>query len=401
MHVDAGWQGFAAIDLETTGLYPRTDRVVEVAVVQLDRAGREQACWTTLVDPQRDIGPTSIHGISAGDVRGAPTFAQIASGLRALLAARTLVAHNAWFDLTFLGLEFSRAGLPCDPPLAAICTMTTCYSTGLTQSRRLDSCCAELGIDLVDHHTALADARRTAGLLAAIRARGGPPVPWPAPRPPAHLRSDPPLPRVDTTLGSLADRIGIPEGADVEEAAAIAYLGLLDRVLEDRVLTPAEVSGLAEVATLWNIAPGAAADLHRAYLASAWELARADGVVTPAELRDVRILAELLGVPLDAAAAPLPALPRPGAQGDFVGKSVCFTGESVCSIEGVPFDRAEQERLAADRGLIVKQGVSSKLDILVLADPDSQSGKARKARDLGVRRITEPVFWRGLGVPID
>ncbi|MEO6350774.1 MAG: hypothetical protein ABIP53_08985 [Candidatus Limnocylindrales bacterium] len=45
--------------------------------------------------------------------------------------------------------------------------------------------------------------------------------------------------------------------------------------------------------------------------------------------------------------------------------------------------------------------LSSKLSILVLADPGSMSGKARRARELGVRRIAEPVVWRLIGVEID
>jgi DNA polymerase-3 subunit epsilon len=63
--------------------------------------------------------------------------------------------------------------------------------------------------------------------------------------------------------------------------------------------------------------------------------------------------------------------------------------------------RDDQEALAAWAGLVVKAGVSHLLDILVLADPETQSGKARKAAELGVRRIAEPAFWRQVGVPID
>jgi DNA polymerase-3 subunit epsilon len=49
----------------------------------------------------------------------------------------------------------------------------------------------------------------------------------------------------------------------------------------------------------------------------------------------------------------------------------------------------------------VQANVTKKLDILVLADPDSLSGKARTARRYGTRLIAEPVFWRELGVTID
>ncbi|MFL5963284.1 MAG: hypothetical protein ACJ757_10385 [Gaiellaceae bacterium] len=63
--------------------------------------------------------------------------------------------------------------------------------------------------------------------------------------------------------------------------------------------------------------------------------------------------------------------------------------------------REVAETLASERGLVVKQGVTKKLDVLVVADPDSLSGKARKARDYGTRIIVERSFWRSIGVPVD
>jgi DNA polymerase-3 subunit epsilon len=83
------------------------------------------------------------------------------------------------------------------------------------------------------------------------------------------------------------------------------------------------------------------------------------------------------------------------------GLSVCFTGGSVCSIRGVRLSREDQERLAAMAGLDVRQSVSARLDILVLANPDSQSTKAQRAAQLGIRRIAEPAFWRMAGVEVD
>ena len=70
-------------------------------------------------------------------------------------------------------------------------------------------------------------------------------------------------------------------------------------------------------------------------------------------------------------------------------------------MHGQPLSREQQESLAASAGLRVKANVSGRLDILVLADVASQSGKARKAAELGIRRIAEPVFWRLLGVSVD
>ena len=68
---------WAVVDVETTGLSPRYDRVVEVAVVRLSARGEEIETWTTLVDPERDMSAARFNGLSAADVRGAPAFAQI------------------------------------------------------------------------------------------------------------------------------------------------------------------------------------------------------------------------------------------------------------------------------------------------------------------------------------
>ena len=82
----------AVVDLETTGVYPSVDRVVEIGVVLLDEAGGVEHEFCTVVDPGRDVGATSIHGIRASDVVGAPPFAEVAPYLAALLSGRVVVA---------------------------------------------------------------------------------------------------------------------------------------------------------------------------------------------------------------------------------------------------------------------------------------------------------------------
>ncbi len=54
-----------------------------------------------------------------------------------------------------------------------------------------------------------------------------------------------------------------------------------------------------------------------------------------------------------------------------------------------------------ERSVSVKKSCTKKLDFLVAADPDSMSGKARKARDYGIRILAEPVFWQMMGVDIE
>src|SRR4051812_17678904 len=58
--------GFAVIDLETTGLFPeKHDRIVEIGIVHVSPSGDITGQWSTVVNPRRDMGPQTIHGITA------------------------------------------------------------------------------------------------------------------------------------------------------------------------------------------------------------------------------------------------------------------------------------------------------------------------------------------------
>ncbi|NYJ75318.1 DNA polymerase-3 subunit epsilon [Allobranchiibius huperziae] len=99
---------YAVVDVETTGLVSSRDRVVQIAVTQMRSDGAIGESWSTLIDPERDPGPTHIHGLTASDLRGAPKFRDVAAPLADLLYGRVLVAHNAKFDWSFLQSEYRR-----------------------------------------------------------------------------------------------------------------------------------------------------------------------------------------------------------------------------------------------------------------------------------------------------
>ncbi len=90
-------QGYAVVDVETTGL-ARHDRIISAAVYRLDARGEVEDHWYTLVNPERDPGPVWIHGLTSDVLEGAPVFADIAEEFAARLDGRVLVAHNAVFD---------------------------------------------------------------------------------------------------------------------------------------------------------------------------------------------------------------------------------------------------------------------------------------------------------------
>src|SRR6476620_11660935 len=152
---------YAVVDTETTGLSPNLrHRIAEVAVVLVDESGKVEAEWSTLVNPERDLGPQHIHGIRGADVREAPRFEDIAGHLVDLLRGRVLAAHNLRFDRMFLDAEFDRLGVPF--PLAhnmGLCTMTLSSSLLSGSGRSLRDCCAAANVPLTGWHSALADAR--------------------------------------------------------------------------------------------------------------------------------------------------------------------------------------------------------------------------------------------------
>jgi len=172
--------GYAVVDVETTGFSPRTDRIVEIAIVLLDPAGNHEDEWSTLVNPLRGVGPSWVHGIGQEDVAEAPTFSEVAPHVMAALAGRTFVAHNAAFDLRFVSTEMARAGLPLGEGFPALCTMQWSRTFVQAPTQKLVDCCLAAGVELVDAHAALGDARATAGLLAHYLHRCGGRVPWDA-----------------------------------------------------------------------------------------------------------------------------------------------------------------------------------------------------------------------------
>jgi DNA polymerase-3 subunit epsilon len=70
-------------------------------------------------------------------------------------------------------------------------------------------------------------------------------------------------------------------------------------------------------------------------------------------------------------------------------------------INGEPITRDVAETLAEQAGFVVLNSVTKKLDLLVVADPNTQSGKAKKARQYGTRILADSVFWRMIGVAVE
>ena len=103
----------AFFDLETTGIDPLRDKIVEIAIVRVDPDGSRRG-MTRRVNPGRPIPPeaTAVHGIHDRDVANAPSFPEIAREVLDLLADADLAGFNVRrFDVPLLDREFKDCGL--------------------------------------------------------------------------------------------------------------------------------------------------------------------------------------------------------------------------------------------------------------------------------------------------
>ncbi|QWW19377.1 3'-5' exonuclease [Schaalia sp. 19OD2882] len=306
-----GQQVFSVIDVETTGLYARRhDRITEIALVTVDRDGTIGERWETLVNPDRDLGATRLHGTCAADVLEAPRFEEIADEVAWRLSGTVPVAHNLAFDAAFLTTEFQRAGRPPHPTYFSdgLCTMRLSSRYLPSPSRRLGALCDQMGIRIDHAHCAGDDAQATAELLSTFissepsRAffdmpfRAPAVTEWsvnePATHPACRHRGAAPEEHVHF-LARMVQRLP----GDIVFGGEAEYLDLLDRALLDRHLSAHEEQALVELARECDVDRTRAESLHRTYVSQLAAAAMRDGELSVEERQDLRTVADLLAVP--------------------------------------------------------------------------------------------------------
>jgi DNA polymerase III epsilon subunit-like protein len=160
MHVDA--LPVAVVDVETTGLHPAGDRIIEIAIVRTDPGAQARVVLETLVHPQRRVSATEIHGITDAHVRGAPTFGDITPLVEEALSGAVFASYNVYFDAKFIGAELQRAGIAAFPP--HVCLMYLRPMLGLGGRCSLADACRHHGVPHLGAHMAADDAVASAGL---------------------------------------------------------------------------------------------------------------------------------------------------------------------------------------------------------------------------------------------
>jgi DNA polymerase III epsilon subunit family exonuclease len=154
---------FIALDLETTGLWAASDRIVEIAAVRFRETGEATGFFQSLVNPEQPVSPGAyaVHGLSDQELAQARPARQVLPEFLAFLGdpdSCGLIAHNAAFDAGFLGSELSRAGLAV-PGHSLHDTLALSRSRlPMLESHRLDSIARHFGLDPAGAHRAMADS---------------------------------------------------------------------------------------------------------------------------------------------------------------------------------------------------------------------------------------------------
>lgn len=176
---DANWKDLpiAFLDTETTGVEAAFDRIIEVGIVfGKDGAIGERKSW--LIDPGRPIPKesTDVHGITDDDVKGKPSFEQVAHEIVAALRGAIPAAYNASFDRGFVLAELERCGTFEEPPPAIRRDVTWLdplpfareFYKGKGESRALGAVAERLGVSLDQAHRATDDAEAALRVLYAF-----------------------------------------------------------------------------------------------------------------------------------------------------------------------------------------------------------------------------------------
>jgi DNA polymerase-3 subunit epsilon len=158
---------FVAIDFETATAQRNSACAVGYVVVD-DWKLVDSGSW--LIQPPEnkyDAFNTMIHGLSASDTKGKPSFAEIWPEVEAKIGSRVVVAHNSAFDMSVLRQSAAATGCRVND-LQFACTYRMAKATWPNRwSYKLSDLAEEFGIEL-NHHEALSDALAAGELLAHI-----------------------------------------------------------------------------------------------------------------------------------------------------------------------------------------------------------------------------------------
>jgi len=158
---------FVVCDLETTGLDPATDEIIEVGLVRVV-GGTLDDTYHTLVRPSFSVPQRvqALTGLSDADLARQPAWFEVKDEVQAFIAGDVLVGQHVGFDTAFLRRSGVRVREPALDTYELARLVLPCLA-----SYRLESLCRHLDIDYPVRHRALEDALAAAKVFLALQDR--------------------------------------------------------------------------------------------------------------------------------------------------------------------------------------------------------------------------------------
>ena len=155
---------YASLDLETTGLNPHNEAILEIGAVKF-RGKEALETWHTFINPRRPIPPyiQALTGINPEMLEGAPVFSAVKGELESFLRHTSLIGHRISFDVGFL----SAHGLALSNPTVDTWEMASVLLPTL-RSHQLGALANALGATNLTPHRALADAVAAKDVFLAL-----------------------------------------------------------------------------------------------------------------------------------------------------------------------------------------------------------------------------------------
>lgn len=168
--MDQPIRDYVCVDLETTGLHPKYDKIIEIGAVKV-RGGRETAVFSTLVNPGRILSEHTreLTGIRDDQLSGAPKIEKILPELLAFMEGLPLLGHSLLFDYSFLKKAAVNAGLDFEACGMDTLKLSRKFLAEL-ESRNLGFLCRHFQIPHTAHR-ALGDAQATSRLYEILCGR--------------------------------------------------------------------------------------------------------------------------------------------------------------------------------------------------------------------------------------
>ena len=156
---------FIVFDLETTGLNPKEDEIIEIGAIKM-KGNEILETFSSFVKPQKELSSliTSLTGITEDMLSGAGTIKQVLPEFTKFAEGGILVAHNASFDYGFIRNSVKKY-FGGDWEMPCIDTLALAKSLYRAKSYSLDNVVKRLKLGHFDHHRAYEDAKVTAEVL--------------------------------------------------------------------------------------------------------------------------------------------------------------------------------------------------------------------------------------------